>query len=403
MALPGTGGYMPQHSDVLSASPAGTEDTKKLIEELKRRGNAAFKAQSFFEADTLYSKAIEHDSSNDATLYGNRCAARIGMKKFAEALADADEAVKLGWTKGHFRRGQALAGLNRWREAQMAFETCALLDENNKDAKKEGEKAKSKADEEESKMEIVIEDNSPARKSGDSVNKNKEAAPKKASSPTKSQVTKPSKHDDDDEVDLDPSQMRGYKTLDDGRKTTFFHREIDPEQKAKLAEANKPKAITTPAAAPVPSSKDGSAWNAAGTFEERDMTKWATDKIQDLVKGVSTVFEGPGDTSGIVEATNVSDFDGVASVSFIRGSRRYPFDFTFNVEWTATLSEGEFSGKLFFSQFTSDDEDFEAEVRWENRDKAGNAAKPLFDHIKKDFREEVEKKLRAFIAEFQKL
>jgi len=144
-------------------------------------------------------------------------------------------------------------------------------------------------------------------------------------------------------------------------------------------------------------------WNAAGTFEEKDMTKWATDKIKELVKGVSTVFEGAGDDSGVVEATNVSDFDGVASVSFIRGSRRYPFDFTFSVDWTASIAQGEFSGKLFFSQFTSDDDEFDAEVRWENRDKAGKAAKPLLEHVKNEFRAEVEKQLRKFIEEFRKL
>jgi Activator of Hsp90 ATPase, N-terminal len=197
--------------------------------------------------------------------------------------------------------------------------------------------------------------------------------------------------------------MKGYKILKDGTKTTFFHREIDPEAKAKLAAQNRPKAVTSTNAPVAVNNKEGSVWNAAGTFEEKDMTKWAIDKIKELVKGCSTVFQGPGDSDGIVECTNVTDFDGVASVSFIRGSRRYPFDFTFHVEWTASISEGEFSGKLFFSQFTSDDDNHEAEVKWENREKAGVAAKPLFEHIKKDFRSEVESKLNKFIEEFRKL
>jgi len=384
----------------LSAVPNGAEDTQKLMAELKRRGNAAFKAGSFFESETLYSKALEHDATSDPALWGNRSAARIGMKKYAEALADADQAVKLGFTKGHFRRGQALAGLNKWREAQKAYETCASVDAANKDASKEAEKAKAKADEQEDNMDVVIEDKSPAPKKASSSGAKAEAS---------SEVKKKTSKDDnkvavaEDGETLDASKMRGYKTLDDGRKTTYFHMDIDPEQKAKLAAENKPKAITSPVEAPAANSKEGSVWNAAGTFEERDMTKWAQDKIRELVRGVSTVFEGSGDSSGIVEATNVSDFDGVASVSFIRGSRRYPFDFTFNVDWTASISEGEFSGRLFFSQFTSDDEDFEAEVKWENRDKAGKNAKALFDHIKKDFRTEVDGKLRKFIEEFRKL
>jgi tetratricopeptide (TPR) repeat protein len=392
-----------RHSDVLSAIPSGPEDIQNLVAELRRRGNAAFKAQSYYEAEMLYSKALEHDPNGDAAIWGNRSAARLGMRKYTEALQDADHAVKMGWAKGHFRRGQALAGLNRWREAQQAYETCLSLDASNKDASREAEKAKAKADEDESKMDVVIEDNSPAPKKpiSDSV----KTTPKKEKPTTASNGAETTKavKDDDEEVEADPSSMRGYKILEDGRKTTFFHQEIDPEVKAKLAQENKPKAISTPAVAGASNGKEGSVWNAAGTFEERDMTKWATDKIKELVKGCSTVFQGPGDSDGIVECTNVSDIDGVASVSFIRGSRRYPFDFTFNVDWTASISEGEFSGKLFFSQFTSDDDSHEAEVRWENREKAGSAAKPLFEHIKKDFRAEVESKLKKFIEEFKKL
>jgi tetratricopeptide (TPR) repeat protein len=403
MSLPGTAGALPQHSDVLTATPSGPEDTKNLIAELRRRGNASFKAGSFMESEMLYSKAIEHDPTGDAAIWGNRSAARIGMKKFAQALSDADEAVKLGFAKGHFRRGQALAGLNRWREAQQAYESCSSLDATNKDATREAEKAKAKADEEDSKMDVAIEDKSPAVKKATSGSLPSSPAKKSSGGEIKKKTSTTTKVEDEEGAVEDSSSMRGYKTLEDGRKTTYFHMEIDPEQKAKLAQANKPKAITSPANAPTANTKDGSAWNAAGTFEEKDMTKWATDKITELVKGVSTVFEGTGDSSGIVEASNVSDFDGVASVSFIRGSRRFPFDFTFNVDWTASISEGEFSGKLFFSQFSSDDDSYDAEVKWENREKAGSNAKPLCDHIKKEFRAEVESQLRKFIDEFKKL
>ena len=383
---------------MLTAIPSGPDDTKNLVAELRRRGNAAFKGQSYLEAEILYSKAIEHDPKGDAAIYGNRAAARIGMKKYVEALSDAEEAVKMGWAKGHFRRGQALAGLNKWREAQIAYETCANMDEANKDAKKEAEKAKAKADEEESKMDVIIEDKSPDKKPETKPSNGTKSKSSDASE--KSQST--TKSADDDDAELDAASMRGYKTLEDGRKTTYFHREIDPEEKARLAQTNKPKAITSPASLPVANSKEGSAWNAAGTFEEKDMTKWATDKIKELVKGISTVVE-IGDDSGIVEVTSVSEVDGMASVSIIRGTRRYPFDFTFNVNWTATISEGEFSGKLFYSQFTSDDDDFDAEVKWENREKAGKSAQVLLNHLKKDLRKEVDEKLRKFVEEFKKL
>ena len=52
------------HGDVLSATPEGPEEVARLVEELKSRGNAAFKARQLPVAETLYSKAIEHDPSN---------------------------------------------------------------------------------------------------------------------------------------------------------------------------------------------------------------------------------------------------------------------------------------------------------------------------------------------------
>jgi tetratricopeptide (TPR) repeat protein len=400
MSLPGTAGSLPQHSDVLSAAPSSPEEVKNLVAELRRRGNAAFKAGSYLESEMLYTKAIEHDPASDPAVWGNRSAARLGMKKFPEALADADQAVKLGWTKGYFRRGQALCGLKRWRDAQKAYESCLVSDPTNKEAKKEADRAKSKADEIEKAdddMDVIIEDQS-AHSQAES-NKATVSSEKKPAK-TEAAPAKTKNGTENVEEDLDSSSMRGYKILEDGRKTTFFHREIDPEEKAKLAKANKPVAISGPVQQT--GSKEGSVWNSAGTFEEKDMTKWATDRIRDLVKGCSTVFES-GDYSGVVEATTVSDFDGVASVSFIRGSRRYPFDFTFNVNWTASIEEGEISGKVFYSQFSSDDDTFESEIRWENRDKAGKSAKALYDHIKKEFSAAVDSKLRTFVEEFRKL
>ena len=52
------------HGDVLNATPTEPEERARLVEELKSRGNAAFKAGQLPVADTLYSKAIEHDGNN---------------------------------------------------------------------------------------------------------------------------------------------------------------------------------------------------------------------------------------------------------------------------------------------------------------------------------------------------
>ncbi len=58
----------------------------------------------------LYSKAIE--VKPDATLYGNRAAARISLKRFEESLHDALKAVEMDptYSKAFFRKGQSLQG-----------------------------------------------------------------------------------------------------------------------------------------------------------------------------------------------------------------------------------------------------------------------------------------------------
>ena len=89
---------MGRHSDVMNARPESDESKQRLVDELKRRGNMAFKAVRFIhfsqkcrrrneqhtnpkqksmeEARQLYSKAIHHNGKIVA-LYGNRCAVYV--------------------------------------------------------------------------------------------------------------------------------------------------------------------------------------------------------------------------------------------------------------------------------------------------------------------------------------
>ena len=83
-------------------------------------------------------------------------------------------------------------------------------------------------------------------------------------------------------------KIRGYKTTKDGKTTSFFHRDIDDEAK-KLIGSIAPKKITTPVEPKVaPASGAGSAWNNGGTYEEKNMDKWAKGRLKELLDG-STV------------------------------------------------------------------------------------------------------------------
>ena len=88
-------------------------------------------------------------------------------------------------------------------------------------------------------------------------------------------------------------EMKGYKMTSDGRKTTYFNREITEEEKVLLGDSTpKPLSSTTSSVTnskegsikPVATSSTGSAWNTAGTWEERNVTAWAIKHVKELLK-----------------------------------------------------------------------------------------------------------------------
>ena len=72
----------------------------KKAEELKDLGNKAFSAGKFAEAIEHFTEAISMDSSNHV-LFSNRSAAFASLKKYREALNDAEKTVSLkaDWAK----------------------------------------------------------------------------------------------------------------------------------------------------------------------------------------------------------------------------------------------------------------------------------------------------------------
>jgi hypothetical protein len=71
--------------------------------------------------------------------------------------------------------------------------------------------------------------------------------------------------------------------------------------------------------------KTGSAWNAADTWEEKDMTTWAKQWIQD------NLSQSPD--------KKISNIIGDASVCFVRGKLRYLFDFEFTINGDIKISD----------------------------------------------------------------
>ena len=96
---------------------------RKMSDDHKAAGNAAFKEGRFNEAATHFTAAIAADPSN-AVLFSNRSGALASLGRYEEALADAERATALrpDWAKGFSRKGAALYGLGRYAEAIATYE-----------------------------------------------------------------------------------------------------------------------------------------------------------------------------------------------------------------------------------------------------------------------------------------
>ena len=77
---------------------------KEAAEKFKAEANDFFRQEKYSQAEELYSKAIEADSSN-AVYYANRSITHLKQENFGYALSDASKAIELdsSYIKAYYR------------------------------------------------------------------------------------------------------------------------------------------------------------------------------------------------------------------------------------------------------------------------------------------------------------
>ncbi|CEP61291.1 Hsp90 cochaperone STI1 LALA0_S02e11078g [Lachancea lanzarotensis] len=105
-------------------------------EEFKKQGNAAFVAKDFGKAADLFSQAIEASETPNHVLYSNRSACYASLKRFGDALQDAEKCIGINpsWSKGYNRVGAAQSGLGNLDDAEKNYKKALELDSSNKAA-----------------------------------------------------------------------------------------------------------------------------------------------------------------------------------------------------------------------------------------------------------------------------
>ncbi|KAL3923349.1 MAG: hypothetical protein SGPRY_004246, partial [Prymnesium sp.] len=125
---------------------------------LQKEGNAAHRNQDYGKAVVCFSNAIDlaqNAGSVPVQLFSNRSASYCELKRFEEALKDADKSISMQpqvfshahsldyltshlilnileqWSRGYSRRGNALHGMGRMKDAVAAYRKALELDPEN--------------------------------------------------------------------------------------------------------------------------------------------------------------------------------------------------------------------------------------------------------------------------------
>eukprot|EP01059_Diplonema_ambulator_P009512 TRINITY_DN19409_c0_g1_i4.p1 TRINITY_DN19409_c0_g1~~TRINITY_DN19409_c0_g1_i4.p1 ORF type:complete len:903 (+),score=286.51 TRINITY_DN19409_c0_g1_i4:38-2746(+) len=119
-------------------SPRGGRLSIDTLRKLERLGERAFARGDYDEATTHTTKCIKALQAELASLLSLRAAINLQQKEFANASADAENAIQLnkGWYKGYLRKGAILLAMNEPMEAAEQLETALQLTPNNAEVKR---------------------------------------------------------------------------------------------------------------------------------------------------------------------------------------------------------------------------------------------------------------------------
>uniref|UniRef100_A0A0G4HAI9 peptidylprolyl isomerase n=1 Tax=Chromera velia CCMP2878 TaxID=1169474 RepID=A0A0G4HAI9_9ALVE len=256
--------------------------------------------------------------------------------------------------------------------------------------------------------------------------KQRESGSSTAKRPAKEKKKKEDK-DGKSEDELDEEDL---KIINETKKMgyCYFRKELTEEEKAMKARHVPQRLEETAAASGPQGGQEGgeaaggaasgtvgqSEWNARGTtFEEKDVTSWATEAFKTHVREATASMEGP--TGGTLKAriTKVKEVTGDASVAVVRGTKRFLFDFHLTLDWEAVISaEGEggeekkFKGEVQMPDVASASADpsgfqMEARIKYKGTKPEGED-KTNVDKLLETLKQSVHKCVWEFVEEMKK-
>ncbi|KAL0584200.1 hypothetical protein ABG067_005974 [Albugo candida] len=133
------------------------------------------------------------------------------------------------------------------------------------------------------------------------------------------------------------------------------------------------------------------------------MTAWAKERIESLFRDLSVPFD-EARLKGQLSVESIMDLNGDASVAFLRGSKRYIYEFSFRLKCNLSIqgTDQKTEGYLQFLDFSSDNCDNEVEVNVSSRyqTESGKALHASLTSPSSPLRQEIVKRLDMFVREF---
>ncbi|MFT7817092.1 hsp70-Hsp90 organizing protein 3-like [Arapaima gigas] len=114
---------------------AASDPVTKRSTLLAQKGIKLWEQEQYSEAVSMFTEAIRCNPK-DHRFFGNRSCCYACLREYSSALSDADRAIELSpqWPMGYYRKGRALMGMKRYREAEVAMEQVLKLDTRCEDA-----------------------------------------------------------------------------------------------------------------------------------------------------------------------------------------------------------------------------------------------------------------------------
>lgn len=188
-------------------------------------------------------------------------------------------------------------------------------------------------------------------------------------------------------------------------KLPYFHRTLSPEETALIGDIT-PKPITESASTTPVQGKlaSGSAWNSANTWEERDCSKWALDKLPQLFSEKETL---PKSNQYSVQIKELSNAQGTAQIAHVRGKARFIYELSFDLKFSVTDgTDSKYKGKISVSDVINDQlDDIEFALTWDGKSPPGSELSTVKNSVLggSALRKLIRSKMVTFEDDFRKI